>query len=383
MADKPATSRSGSSGNEPLLSVIIPARNEELSIGSCLESLVAQAKPNGPLNAGAAEEAILTTPEGLTYEIIVVDDASSDRTASIAQSFFPTRVIAADPLPAGWTGKSNACATGARIARGAWLLFTDADTTHKPGSLSSSLEEAHSHEVAVLSFSPEQEVSGIVQRAVMPLIFAELACTYKPAQVSDPASPVAAANGQFLLLTRQAYQAVGGHASVAEDLLEDVALARRLKRSGHKIRFRFGGDIVRTRMYRSVAQMREGWTKNLALLFPSVTGLAVARAAEFVSIFGAASVAGLAFASGRLAVATAAACVSIAIIAKVFLRVRRAHFGTISIILAPLGLPFFSYLLLRSRISHKKGIVRWKGRRYKGSGTLAEPATHSSGASHG
>ena len=105
----------------------------------------------------------------------------------------------------------------------------------------------------------------------MPVIFAELASTYSPSQVSDPASSAAAANGQYLLVLRSAYDAVGGHAAVAGNLLEDVALARNIKASGRRIFFRYGGDAVHTRMYRSFAQLREGWTKNLMLLF-SVTG---------------------------------------------------------------------------------------------------------------
>ena len=116
---------------------------------------------------------------------------------------------------------------------------------------------------------------GYGRKSVMPVIFAELASTYCPSEVSDPASPAAAANGQYILISREAYDAVGGHTAVATSLLEDVALARAVKRSGRKIFFRYGGDAVRTRMYRSFAQLREGWTKNLALLFRSPMRLAL------------------------------------------------------------------------------------------------------------
>ena len=125
------------------------------------------------------------------------------------------------------------------------------------------------HGAALLSYSPEQEVHGFWEKAVMPVIFAELAATYQPSLVSDPRSPAAAANGQYILIAREAYDAIGGHAAVSGSLLEDVALAKAVKASGRRIFFRFGGDAVRTRMYRSFAQLREGWTKNLALLFPS------------------------------------------------------------------------------------------------------------------
>ena len=137
------------------VSVIIPARNEEANLQRCLQSLVAQTAP--PL------------------ELIVVDDHSTDRTRSIAQSFPTVRVLEADPLPDGWSGKSNACWTGAKLAKGKWLLFTDADTRHAINSVEQGFREAESNHAALLSYSPQQEVFGFLERAVMPVIFAELA----------------------------------------------------------------------------------------------------------------------------------------------------------------------------------------------------------------
>lgn len=248
---------------------------------------------------------------GVEFEVIVVDDGSTDRTRQIAESFANVRVIEAGSLPQGWTGKSHAAFTGAQQARGEWLLFTDADTVHKPGSLARGVAEAREHGAALLSYSPEQEVHGLAQRALMPLVFAELACQYKPREVCDPASATAAANGQYLLISREAYEAIGGHSAVAGDLLEDVALARAVKRSGRKLRFRFGGDAVRTWMYRSFAQMREGWTKNLALLFPSPGRLAALRMAEFVGSTVALSVAIAAGALGAYKVALVCGAVAV------------------------------------------------------------------------
>ena len=274
-----------------VVSVIVPARNEEACLASCLESVVTQT--------------------GIDFEIIVVDDASTDRTAEVARSFStadigegaltrpndhtnhggtvtPARpkltLISAPPHPENWTGKNNAMAAGAKVATGKWLLFSDADTVHKPGSLVRAVAEAEQHGSALLSYSPEQEVHSFWEKAVMPVIFAELAATYPPSKVNDPASPVAAANGQYLLISREAYDKVGGHTQIASDLLEDVAMARLVKSSGRKIFFRYGGDAVRTRMYRTWSQMKEGWTKNLALLFPRPRSLALLRSAEFVLI---------------------------------------------------------------------------------------------------
>jgi glycosyltransferase involved in cell wall biosynthesis len=328
------------------VSVIIPARNEEACLAACVESLVTQA--------------------GVDFEIILVDDASTDRTRQIAVSFPTVRVIDPGPLPEGWTGKNNAVTAGAKAARGKWLLFTDADTVHLPGSLAGSVAEAKKKKVSLLSYSPEQEVRGFWEHAIMPVIFGELASTYKPSEVSNPRSPAAAANGQYLLITREAYDIVGGHAAVATSLLEDVALARQVKATGRKLLFRFGGDAVRTRMYRSFSQLREGWTKNLALLFPSPPRLATLRLLEFLLIVG--SLSAVVFEIIRhqpraLMVAT----VLFLVVFDVFLvRIQRAHFPFQANAVAVFGLPMFAYLLLRSRRSYKQGQVEWKGRTYAG-----------------
>jgi len=340
----------------PTVSVIVPARNEEACLRDCLQSLVAQTVP---------------------FELIVVDDHSTDRTREIASSFAnaQVRVIEAGPVPAGWTGKNNAATAGARVARGEWLLFTDADTIHLPGSLARSFEEAKRHGAALLSYSPEQVVKTFAEKAVMPVIFAELAAGYRPSQVSDPRSLAAAANGQYILITREAYDAVGGHAAVAGNLLEDVALARAVKRSGRKIFFRYGGNTVRARMYRTFAQLREGWTKNLALLFPSPVRLAALRALEFLLIVASFSIAAATSLRGRWQPAALAAVVGVILYAVFLTRIRRAHFSWNANILALFGLPLFSYLLLRSKSAHAKGSVSWKGRTYSDEGCLLQLRT--------
>jgi hypothetical protein len=326
----------------PLVSVIIPARNEETNLGTCLESLTKQ--------------------EGVSFEIIVVDDNSTDRTSAIAESFSNVRVVAAGPLPANWTGKNNAMTAGARETRGKWLLFTDADTVHKPGSLARAVAEAEEHGASLLSYSPEQEVRSFWEKAVMPVIFAELACTYRPRDVCNPKSPIAAANGQYLLISREAYDAVGGHKAISNNLLEDVALARLMKASGRRMRFRYGGDAVRTRMYRSFSELCQGWTKNLATLFVSPTRLSILRLAEFSAIV--ASVAVASSVRRQPAVSIAAGTSALLLYLLFLKRIRRAQFDWRSNTLALLGLPLFSYLLLRSRIAHVKGNVIWKGRTY-------------------
>ncbi|HXE90561.1 MAG TPA: glycosyltransferase family 2 protein [Terriglobales bacterium] len=328
---------------QPEVSVIVPARNEEACLGRCLESLVRQ--------------------EGVEFEVLVVDDGSTDRTREIAAGFGDVRLLEADPLPSGWSGKSNALATGVRQARGRWLLFTDADTVHRPGSLRRALHEAQEHGAALLSYSPEQEVQGFWERALMPVVFAELAATYRPKEVSDPKSEDAAANGQYLLIAREAYDAVGGHTAVSGTLLEDVALARAVKKAGFRLRFRYGGDAVRTRMYRTLGQMWEGWTKNLAALFPNPLWLAATRTLEFLAL------AGGALASIRLVPRFAEGWLALAATAALWLnfalRIRRAHFPWLANGVAAAGLPIFALLLANSFIHYKlRRNVTWKGRHY-------------------
>lgn len=343
-------------GENRVISIIVPARNEEANLGACLQSLVSQA--------------------AIDFEIIVVDDGSTDRTPEIAKSFeknqapgVPTRpvvtLIPAPPLPPAWTGKNNAMAAGAKIAGGKWLLFTDADTVHKPGSLARAVAEAEERGVALLSYSPQQEVRTFWEKAVMPMIFAELAITYPPQKVNDPASPIAAANGQYLLISREAYDAVGGHTKIAGDLLEDVAMARLVKSSGRKIFFRYGGDAVQTRMYRSWPQMKEGWTKNLALLFPRSRALAMVRFAEFALIFGNLAAGVLALLTRRFEVGLVTLSLAVAVSAWSLMRIRRAHFSVGSNLLALLGLAVFARLLFRSADLHRDRGVTWKGRTYR------------------
>ena len=400
-----------SNDSRPVVSIIVPARNEEASLPACLQSLIAQT--------------------GIDYEIIVVDDDSTDRTAEIALSFTNKAGVAVDeeigldatdydttgkgmassragndldktngtagsralpasvsfggdeppastdvrvrpavhlisalPIPANWTGKNNAMAAGATVAKGKWLLFTDADTVHKPGSLARAVAEAEEHGADLLSYSPEQEVRAFWEKAIMPVIFAELATAYPPQAVNDPASPIAAANGQYLMISREAYDAVGGHAAIADNLLEDVAMARLIKSSGRKIFFRYGGDVIRTRMYRSFAQLREGWTKNLALLFPHPITLALLRSAEFMLILANVVIVVWAGLSGRSNLALQASLLTIILAGWFWIRIRKAHFPAGSSWIAICGLPFFAYLLLRSASSRRNHSVNWKGRQY-------------------
>jgi glycosyltransferase involved in cell wall biosynthesis len=346
------------------LTVIVPARNEEDCIGACLQSLVAQSE-------GVFEL-------GRDWELIVVDDNSTDRTAEIARGFAGVTLLKADKLEKGtkpgefWTGKANAIWTAARKARGRWLLFTDADTIHEPGDLRRGIHESQRHKAGMLSYSPRQIVTGLAQRSLMPLIFCELALAYPPAKVSDPNQRVAAANGQFLLVEREAYRRVGGHAAVKNRVLEDVELAFLAKRRKVGLRFRYADDAVSTRMYRSTSAMIEGWTKNLALLFNDPLMLAAWRLLDLVLLVVlpvlAVELWGARFTPKGmqwLAAGWVLALLWVRTLHRFYARVAKSNFPFADCALAPIGLPLLIFLLYRSWFQHRiLKQVTWKGRSY-------------------
>ncbi|HVG26983.1 MAG TPA: glycosyltransferase family 2 protein [Acidobacteriaceae bacterium] len=338
------------------LSVIIPARDEQASLPACLASLLAQ------------HSDIFTL--GVDWELLVIDDASTDRTRALAEEAaaqYPgVRVLAAPPIAAAegaFTGKTNACWAGAQHARGRWLLFTDADTLHEPNDLRHALHEAEKYKVPLLSYSPRQLVSGLAQRVLMPLVFSELATVYPPIEVNDPAKRTAAANGQFLLIERSAYFAVGGHRAVGGSVLEDVDLAWNVKRARKSIRLRYAPDALSTRMYRSFGAMVEGWTKNLALLFPHSLRLAGWRLLDILLFL----LPLLLWLLPYLVLWQRAAIVLLWLrtVLRFYTRVARAHFGFVNTALSVFGLPLFIALLVRSWIQHHiLHQIAWKGRQY-------------------
>jgi glycosyltransferase involved in cell wall biosynthesis len=342
------------------LTVIVPARNEERSLAECLKSLAAQSEDVFEL--------------GRDWELVVVDDHSTDRTAEIARSFAGVTVMEAAKLEKGWTGKNNAIWTAARKARGKWLLFTDADTIHEPGDLHRAMHEAARHKVGMLSYSPRQLVSGLWQRALMPLIFSELSLAYPPAKVSDPNQRIAAANGQFLMVEREAYRKMGGHPSVKDRVLEDVELAFVGKRRKVGLRFRYAPDALSTRMYQTTGAMIEGWTKNLALLFNNALATALWKMLDLVLLVGLPWLAvhfwGERFSPKGLEWLGAGWVLALLwarTLFRFYARVAKSNFPFADCAISPIGLPLFIGLLYRSWFKHKVlRQVSWKGRTYPG-----------------
>ncbi len=231
------------------VTAIVPARNEEKAIAACIESLARQ-------------------PE--IAPILVINDQSTDGTADIVRRLTAEipqlRLLETRDLPAGWVGKNNASWIGAKEAKGTWLLFTDADAELAPKAVAHALQVARETGAALVSFSPEQVTQTWYEKALIPFVYCRLAKQFSFEAVNDPGSSIAAANGQFLMIRRDAYETIGGHAGVAGEVLEDVELAKRAKSAGYRIWFGPGKGIVQARMYRSFDAMWEGWKKNLYLL---------------------------------------------------------------------------------------------------------------------
>ena len=242
----------------PLVSVIIPARNEAHNIERCVRSMLAATYP--------------------ALEIIVVDDRSTDGTGDVVRGLIErdralasrVRVVAGAELPDGWFGKVWALIQGYRAARGELLLFADADTKHEPELIARAVT-AHARERAnLLTVLPRQESLSFWERLVQPQVFFVLQARVGNLQrVNRTRVPwEAIANGQFILTSRADYEAIGTHQAVKEQVAEDVALAQAYVRAHKDLFLLHAQEYMSTRMYRSLREIIEGWSKNLALGAP-------------------------------------------------------------------------------------------------------------------
>jgi len=231
--------------DQGLVSVIVPAKDEEANIGAALETLLAQDYPN--------------------IEIIVVDDRSTDGTAEVVRGVAArdgrVRLVQVKELAAGWFGKPHAMHTGAREARGEWLLFVDADCRQAPHSVRVGVEFCAAEGGEMLSLWPVLEMHGFWENAVQPVAGSVLVAWFRPGWVNDPKHRAAFANGQYILIRRSAYEAVGGYGAVRAKVVEDIAFAREVKGRGHRLLNAVGQDLFTTRMYDSLRAMWKGWTR--------------------------------------------------------------------------------------------------------------------------
>ena len=239
----------------PMVSIIVPARNEERNIRRCVTSLLEQRYGN--------------------YEVIVVDDGSTDETPQILDELatyhrYSNRLYVLrlrDQLPEGWAGKPYALHKGTQEARGEWLLFTDADTWHAPDALYTAVTRATREHIDLLSFGTQQELPGFWEKVSMPLAYIGITMQYPPRQVNDPLSPIALANGQYILIRRAVYDTLGGYGrpELRNTLLDDRDLAQLVKWSGFRLRMVDGRDLVHVHMYSGLQDIWHGWRKNVFL----------------------------------------------------------------------------------------------------------------------
>lgn len=233
----------------PLVSVIIPARNEARNIVRCVTSVLASRYPS--------------------LEVIVVDDQSIDGTGKLARALGAAdsrlRVMDAPPLPPGWFGKQWACATGASAASGELLVFTDADTRHAPELVTRAVNARETRHADLLSVAGYQEMRSFWERIIQPQVFALLSLRYGGPEHVNQARRAedVIANGQFILVTREAYVEMGGHDLVRDRVAEDLAMAQEFFRAGRRVVLILGLDQLSTHMYASLKEVIGGWRKNI------------------------------------------------------------------------------------------------------------------------
>ncbi len=338
----------------PLISVLIPARNEEANIGTCLESLRRQEYPN--------------------LEILVLDDASTDGTADIvagtATEDCRVRLLRGQPLPSGWAGKPFACHQLAQEARGSWLLFTDADTVHAPSVLRHVLCAALGSGAAFISGFPHQRTTSMWQKMAIPILFYFMLLCWMPLwwlQRSRRTLP-SVAIGQFMFFSAQEYRSIGGHEAVKSRILEDVWLGREMARHHYRQLTLDLSPLVSCQMYREFGTMWDGITRWLyvvaSLSIFALIGLMGVVLLLFLAPF-------LWLAHGLLLAQPAFGWqvlvmlqVAILYLAR-FLAGRRFSQPKSSVILHPIGMSFLLLIGFYASYRHLRGAgIRWKGRVY-------------------
>jgi chlorobactene glucosyltransferase len=344
----------------PQLSVIVPARNEAANIAACLAGLLNQSYPC----------------ERLT--VVVVDDNSSDDTAAIVADITRSRpglkLLQAGALPGGWTGKTHACWQGFRAAQGSWLAFIDADTTASPALLSSAVNFAEAENIDMLSLQPFQELKTFWERLIIPAGLFMIAFASDLRAINDPIKPDAAANGQCILIRRQVYESIGGHAAVRSQIAEDTALARRVKLAGYRTYMAGAARLIKVRMYTGLKPLWEGLSKNAvdvvknirAAVFFSFGALVLGWASillpVWVLVVGAQKLMRadlLAVLSLGFALLGSAAMFGTHIAESRYFRIP-LRYG----LLFPLGLTMVAAITINSIRSRRRGSVVWKSRVY-------------------
>ncbi len=330
----------------PSLSVVIAARNEVDDLPATLDSLLAQ--------------------DLSIDEIVVVDGGSTDGTREVVRARAPrVRLIEEPPLPEGWIGKSWACSVGARATHGDWILFLDADVHLHPAAVRTALSWAVRDSADLASLATRIEVGSTWERIVMPFYVQMVLTHLRAPRVNDDASSAAMANGQFTLVRRAAYEAVGGHEAVRTQLVEDVALAQRFRARGLRLRVAWAPELAQTRMYRSRSEISEGILKTVHGTRYS-TAAQIGRLIGLVGLFWLPlGLLPLGIAVGSLPLIGMGAFLYAALFGKHVAFARSVGAPAAYGLLYPAAVAFFVVLLARSIRRGAGGRpVEWKGREY-------------------
>ncbi len=329
--------------NCPCVSVLIPARNEESNIGSCIQGFLAQKYDN--------------------FEIHVLDDQSMDLTGSIIEKFakrYPkVQAIRGESLPSGWLGKNWACHQLSQHASGDILIFTDADNRPAPDAIANTVAYMEKFELGLLSAFPEKVTGTFAEKLVVPVIdmfvYAGLPLwlTYFSRFPS-----LAAASGLWIAFTREAYRQVGGHQAVSNQIVEDVELSRLAKKRGIKILTLAGTRLVRCRMYHSFSEVWSGFSKNL---FGLVRYKTVPFFILTLVLFTICVLPYITVCSASLRPLSLAA-ISMNTVIRAVLALKYRHPFFTSVVLHPLGILTTLLIGINSFCQFKRGRLQWKGR---------------------
>jgi chlorobactene glucosyltransferase len=336
----PRLEDAGEPSTLPRVSLLVPARDEAANLCRTLPLLLATDYPR--------------------LEILLLDDRSTDGTAEVAREIgrgASLRILRGTEPPPGWLGKNWACQQLSEAATGEVLVFCDADVDAQPSAVRRTVAALQRHRAGAVTAIPRQRLDGWMQAAVVPIVAQLPVAAMLPLRlVPVVRSPsLSMANGQWLAFTRAAYDAVGGHASVRGEVVEDVALGRLVKARGHLLAVCVAASLLAVRMYDSAAAMREGFRKNLYPLLggrplPFAAGLALLSMAWIYPFAGALR-------------GTPAALVPLALLTAV--RITAALLfrqGWWTVALHPAGAVLAARLAVESWIAHALGHVTWKGR---------------------
>jgi chlorobactene glucosyltransferase len=345
--------------NMPTISVCIPARDEERNIRACVEAVLNQTYPN--------------------FEVLVLHDRSTDSTLKILQSIQndKLKIISGSDLPSGWAGKPHALYQAASSARGDWLCFIDADTFLAPEALASCYAKAVETNADLFTMITFQITLTFWERVVLPLVMTALSVGFSPRKVNDPKRRDAIANGQFIFINRSVYDAIGGHESVKDQIVDDKAISEKVKWGGYRLIVADGMQVARTRMYTSLAEMWEGWTKNIYLGLREQVGLMALGAFGALVTVIAALVLPLWPLLGLFWFFHSGGWMAIVIIIEalilwsvlIYVRARVAHNMHIPrwyALTTPLGAAIFAAMMFTStwKVISGQGVT-WRGRKYK------------------